>query len=171
MTFQFFRDTINLAWLAGQEGKIEDKLYGYQLQVYWSETSTTGSGCCMELINVEIYKVKFYESTDSFWCITTSLLHPCCCPAKPPEVIYYTRLSVLQCFFPKGKEEQVKIKYSFLGLYFAACFGRCKNKLSRTGESGLKRCGKVIVCDIERNKVVFLWGNDFVFIKVENSCI
>lgn len=69
-----FTDIIDVAWLAGLEGKIEDKLYSYQLQVYWSETSTTGSGCCMELINVEIYKVKFYESTDSLWCITTSLL-------------------------------------------------------------------------------------------------
>lgn len=58
----------------GRRVKIKDKLYDYQLQVYWSETSTTGSGCCMELINVEIYKVKFYESTDSLWCITTSLL-------------------------------------------------------------------------------------------------
>lgn len=74
VTFQFFTNIINVAWLAVLEGKIEDKLYGYQLQVYWSETSTTGSGCCMELINIEIYKVKFYESTDSLWCITTSLL-------------------------------------------------------------------------------------------------
>lgn len=74
VTFQFFTNIINVAWLAVLEGKIEDKLYGYQLQVYWSETSTTGSGCCMELINIEIYKVKFYESTDSLRCITTSLL-------------------------------------------------------------------------------------------------
>lgn len=39
-----------------------------------SETSNAGSGCCVGLINAEIYKVKFYESTDSWWCVSTSLL-------------------------------------------------------------------------------------------------
>lgn len=63
---------------------------------------------------------------------------PCCCPAKPPEVIYYTCLSVLQVFFQRKRGTgQNKILLS--GVVFAAYFGRCKSRLSGTGESGVKK--------------------------------